>query len=261
MANELKVFENQEFGQVRVVMKAGESWFVAADVCRALDIANPRDAVARLDNDEKNTVVLTDGNRGNPNATAVNEPGLYSLVIGSRKPEAKQFKRWITHEVIPSIRKHGAYLTSEMTEQLLSDPDTIIRIATDLKNERAARLVAEAKVEKLAAANAEMQPKVDYYHAVINSPEAMKTTFVAKGFGFRSAREMNRVLYELGIQYPIGGAWVLYAKYSGLGYTVAVTGQKPNGIGTYSYMAWTQMGRQFLYEKLKEADRLPKQLR
>ena len=120
-------------------------------------------------------------------------------------------------------------------------------------------MVAEAKVEKLAAANAEMQPKVDYYHAVINSPEAMKATFVAKGFGFRSAREMNRVLYELGIQYPIGGAWVLYAKYSGLGYTVAVTGQKPNGIGTYSYMAWTQMGRQFLYEKLKEADRLPKQ--
>lgn len=87
----------------------GEPWFVAADVCRALEIKNSRDAVTRLDDDEKNTVALTDGIQGNPNKTVVNEPGLYSLVLGSRKPEAKAFKRWITHEVIPAIRKTGGY--------------------------------------------------------------------------------------------------------------------------------------------------------
>ena len=107
-------------------MKDGEPWFVAADVCRALKINNSHDAIKRLDDDEKNTVALTDGNRGNPNKTIINEPGLYTLVLGSRKPEAKAFKRWITHEVIPSIRKHGAYMTPETVEEVLMNPDTPI---------------------------------------------------------------------------------------------------------------------------------------
>lgn len=111
--NELQIFENKDFGKVRTVTIDGAPCFVAADVCRALDIANSRDAVNRLDDDEKNTVVLTDGNRGNPNVTVVTESGLYSLVLGSRKPEAKQFKRWITHEVIPTIRKTGGYVNND----------------------------------------------------------------------------------------------------------------------------------------------------
>lgn len=111
--NELQIFENKDFGKVRTVTLDGAPCFVAADVCRALDIANSRDAVNRLDDDEKNTVVLTDGNRGNPNMTVVTESGLYSLVLGSRKPEAKQFKRWITHEVIPTIRKTGGYVNND----------------------------------------------------------------------------------------------------------------------------------------------------
>lgn len=102
-------FENEEFGTIRSVVIDGEPWFVATDVCNALGIANSRDAVARLDDDEKNTVVLTDGIRGNPQKAIVNEPGLYTLILGSRKPEAKPFKRWIAHEVIPSIRKDGFY--------------------------------------------------------------------------------------------------------------------------------------------------------
>lgn len=111
--NDLQIFENKDFGKVRTVTLDGAPCFVAADVCRALDIANSRDAVNRLDDDEKNTVVLTDGNRGNPNMTVVTESGLYSLVLGSRKPEAKQFKRWITHEVIPTIRKTGGYVNND----------------------------------------------------------------------------------------------------------------------------------------------------
>lgn len=107
--NDIKLFQNEQFGQVRVIERDGDPWFVAKDVCEALDLSNVGMALDRLDQDEKITISLTDGNRGNPNTAIVSEPGLYSLVLGSRKPEAKAFKRWITHDVIPSIRKTGAY--------------------------------------------------------------------------------------------------------------------------------------------------------
>lgn len=105
----VKIFESEQFGQVRTVMVDNEPWFVAIDVCKALDISNSRDAISRLDEDEKNTVALTDGNRGNPNMAIVSESGLYSLTMRSRKPEAKQFKRWITHDILPTLRKTGTY--------------------------------------------------------------------------------------------------------------------------------------------------------
>lgn len=101
-----KIFEHPEFGKVRTVMIDGEPWFAAADVCNALDIRNPSQAISRLDEDEKIiTLISNEGNqRGNPNVAVVNEPGLYTLILGSRKPEAKSFKRWITHEVLPALR-------------------------------------------------------------------------------------------------------------------------------------------------------------
>lgn len=110
--NDLHIFENKDFGKVRTVTLNGAPWFVAADVCRALDIANSRDAVKRLDDDERG-VVSTDTLGGVQEMTVVNESGLYSIVLGSRKPEAKQFKRWITHEVIPTIRKTGGYVNND----------------------------------------------------------------------------------------------------------------------------------------------------
>ena len=106
--NDIKLFQNEQFGQVRVIERDGDPWFVAKDVCACLSIANSRDAVARLDDDEKD-VGKTDTLGGNQEMTIVSEPGLYSLVLRSNKPEAKAFKRWITHDVIPSIRKTGAY--------------------------------------------------------------------------------------------------------------------------------------------------------
>lgn len=133
MENQIQVFNNEQLGEVRTVLQDGEPWFAADDVCKALKIANSRDAVSGLDDDERNTVVLTDGIRGNQQKVIVNEPGLYALVLSSRKPEAKAFKRWITHEVIPSIRKHGLYTADE----LLADPDLFIKVLQDLKEERA----------------------------------------------------------------------------------------------------------------------------
>lgn len=114
MNNELQVFNSSEFGNVRVVQVYGEPWFVATDVCRALEISNSRDAVARLDDDEKG-VGSTDTLGGKQGMQIINEPGLYTLVLGSRKPEAKAFKRWVTHEVLPTIRKTGSYKTPKQS--------------------------------------------------------------------------------------------------------------------------------------------------
>lgn len=144
--NQLQVFNNTEFGRVRTMMIKGSPWFVAKDVCECLGITKHRDAVSRLDGDERGSVEV-DTLGGTQQMAAVNEYGLYSLVLSSRKPSAKAFKRWITHEVIPAIRKHGAYMTGETLEQALTSPDFLIRLATELKTEQEARKTAEAQIE------------------------------------------------------------------------------------------------------------------
>ena len=116
---ELQIFENPEFGRVRTTIIDGEPWFVAADVCHALDIGNPSDALNRLDSDERTLVSIEGASNGKP-VNGVNEPGLYSLVLGSRKPEAKAFKRWITHDVIPAIRKTGGYHVPQSPEEQMA---------------------------------------------------------------------------------------------------------------------------------------------
>lgn len=130
---------------VRTVLKNDEVWFIAKDVCDVLEIIKYRDAVSRLDDEERGSV-LVDTLGGRQETTAINESGLYSLIFKSRKPEAKQFKRWVTHEVIPAIRKHGGYLTPQKVEEALINPDTIIMLATQLKEERAKRELDKPKV-------------------------------------------------------------------------------------------------------------------
>lgn len=147
MNNNLQIF-NYNSKQVRTIIKDGEPWFVAKDICDILEISNGRDAVSRLDGDEKDTVALTDGTPGNPNMTIVNESGLYNLILGSRKPEAKQFKRWITHEVIPSIRKYGLYATPDTVEKILENPDYMIEILQKYKEEKQKRLEVENRLKE-----------------------------------------------------------------------------------------------------------------
>lgn len=124
----------------------GEPWFVAKDVCAILGLSNPRTSLALLDEDEKGVHTM-DTPGGKQELTTVNESGLYSLILRSRKPEAKAFKRWVTSEVLPSIRKHGMYATPATIEDMIANPDIIIQLATTLKEERAARAKAEAEVE------------------------------------------------------------------------------------------------------------------
>jgi len=142
----LQVF-NYSDKPVRTLLKDGEPWWVLKDVCDILKLSNNRMVSERLDPDEVNQAYVTDSLGRLQETTIVNESGLYNVILRSDKPEAKQFKRWITHEVIPSIRKHGAYLTPQKIEEVLSDPDTIIQLATELKKERQRRLALEPKAQ------------------------------------------------------------------------------------------------------------------
>lgn len=178
--NELQIFKNPEFGEIRTAKQGDEVLFIAVDVCKALDIKNVTQALSRLDGDERS--MLNIGRQGDTNA--VNEYGLYSLVLSSRKPTAKAFKRWVTHEVLPTIRKTGGYLTPEKVEEVLSNPDTIIKLATDLKEERAKRKEAENRLE-------EAKPKVLFANAVTESDGTILIGDLAK-FIKQNGRDMGQ---------------------------------------------------------------------
>ena len=194
--NELQVFENKQFGQLRAIMKDSEPWFVAADVCKALEVGNPSQALTRLDDDEKFTTIISNEGAasGISSLAFVNEPGLYTLVLGSRKREAKSFKRWVTHDVVPSIRKTGAYMTPETIEKVLMNPDTIISLATQLKE-------LQTKVEQ-------DKPKVQYFDTLVDrnllsnfrdtakdlqvAPKAFINFLLEKGYIYRDNKSRLR---------------------------------------------------------------------
>lgn len=252
--NELQIFTNDTFGEVRTVVKDNEPWFVAADVCRALEIRNNRDAVERLDEDEKD-VVSTDTLGGAQSVTIINEAGLYTLVLGSRKPEAKAFKRWITHEVVPTIRKHGMYATNE----LLDNPDLLIEAATRIKVQREKIAALETTVAVQSQQLAEAAPKVSYYDLILNCKDLISISKIAKDYGMSAVR-MNETLRELGIQFRQGNVWLLYQKYAAQGYTSTKTHEYIGSDGTNHARTatyWTQKGRVWLYDKLKENGILP----
>ena len=183
---------------IRTMEFNGQPWFVAIDVCNVLEIANSRDAVARLDEDEKNTVGLTDGNkRGNPNTAIVSESGLYSLILGSRKPEAKQFKRWITHEVIPSIRKTGGYIAGQET---LSPEELMAKALLVAKQTLAER---DARINELSTANSELTvqnqillPRAQYFDELVDRNLLTNFRETAKELGIAPKRFVNWLIEQ-----------------------------------------------------------------
>ena len=169
--NELMIFNNPEFVEIRTVEVNGEPWFVGKDVATALGYGEGKslaNAVANhVDEEDKGvTELMTPG--GNQKMVIINESGLYSLVLSSKLPGAKRFKRWITSEVIPSIRKHGAYLTPETLEAAILNPDTMIRLCTALKEEQDKRKALEAANATLAVDNQIMRPKADYFDELVD---------------------------------------------------------------------------------------------
>lgn len=253
--NEMKIFTNEEFGEVRTVEIESKPYFVGKDVADILGYTNPSKAIAdHVDEEDKlnNDSLSSLGQRG---GWLINESGLYSLILSSKLPNAKRFKRWVTSEVLPSIRRHGMYAMDELIE----NPDLAINALTALKEERAKRKALELENQVKDQQIAELQPKASYYDLVLQCKDLLSMTEIAKDYGM-SAKKMNKLLHELGVQFNQSGVWFLYAKYQDKGYTQTKTQNynKPDGIqGAKTHMYWTQKGRLFLYELLKQNGILP----
>lgn len=189
MANSIQVFNSEDFGSIRAIKIEDEPWFVAKDVCDALGLSNHRSSIALLDDDERG-VHTVDTLSGEQDMAIITEAGLYSLILRSRKPEAKRFKRWVTHEVLPSIRSHGMYATPQTIERMLADPDTMI---TTLKVLKAERERANALMED----NARLLPKATMYDVAIEADGTMSVTEAARYLS-QLDRNINRKrLYAL----------------------------------------------------------------
>ena len=211
MMNEMQVFTNEQFGQVRTILIDGNPWFVATDVCQALEIN--RTQSRRLDEDEKG-VYSTHTPGGEQNLLYVNESGLYTLVIGSRKPEAKQFKRWITHEVIPTIRKHGAYMTDSVLDQFLEQPEMIYSLAETLVSERDLR-------EKLQRQLDEAQPKLKFFDAYIDPHGCTCLRNVAKLLNMRQNDFIRNLIGgKILFRDPTTGIPLPYGEYQDKGFFI-----------------------------------------
>lgn len=236
-------FENRE---VRMHMVEGDPWFVGKDVADVLGYSETNAMTRRLNDDDFISVKLSGMNM---KSVLINESGLYAAVMGSKLDSSRKFQRWVTKEVLPSIRKHGGYLTPEKIEEALLNPDTLIQLATNLKEERTQRLLAEQRVN-------EMQPKADYYDSILKNKSLMTISVIAKNYGM-SAKGMNALLHDLGVQYNHAGTWLMYSKHQNKGYThtemIPVQGSEKLVPST----KWTQKGHIFIYELLKNNGVLP----
>lgn len=188
--NNMTVFKNEEFGEVRVIEMNGEPWFVAKDVCTILEHSNPTMAIQALDEDERAKLYL--GRQGEANC--INESGVYTLIIRSNKPEAKRFRKWVTSEVLPSIHKHGAYMTPEKIEEVLLNPDTIIKIATALKEEQEKNKILEAANSALTVDKHIMQPKADYFDELVERNLLTNFRETATELGLKQNKFINFLL-------------------------------------------------------------------
>ena len=228
---ELQVFNSTEFGSVRTATVNGEVMFVGKDVADILGYQNgSRDINHHVDEEDRHKVMIFDGNQ-DKETIIINESGLYSLILSSKMPNAKKFKHWVTSEVLPAIRKHGMYAIDERRKQL-----------------ECLALVQRQQI-------AELQPKASYYDLILQNKNTVPITQIAKDYGM-SGRKFNELLHELGVQYKFRKTWLLYQHYAECGYTQSRTyaiDESRSVMHTY----WTQKGRLFLYDLLKNEGILP----
>ena len=254
--SELQIFKNAEFGSIRTLQINGEPYFVGKDVAEILGYSNSRKSLADHVDEEDKGVTKCDTLGGTQEMTVINESGLYSLILGSKLPTARRFKRWVTSEVLPTIRRHGVYAVDEV----LANPDMLIEALLQLKAERE---INQALKETVAVQNqqiVEMKPKASYYDVVLNCKDLVAISVIAKDYGW-SANRMNQYLHQKGVQYKQGNKiWLLYQKYAEMGYTNTKTHSYPGNDGTMHtavHTYWTQQGRLFIYELLKSDGILP----
>lgn len=235
---ELKIFESEKFGKLRTVILDNDVWFIGKDVAEKLGYIDTKSAlIDHVDIEDKSIFKSGDlppldfviPNRG---MTFINESGLYSLVLSSKLPTAKEFKRWITKDVIPSIRKYGMYATMDTIDKMLANPDSAIKMLTALKEEREAKEQAYKTIDMLT-----------------HTGKLYTTTEIAKELGYKSARVLNKKLSDEKIQFKQNNTWVLYSKYAGQGYVSIKQDLKEDGRIIYN-RKWTGKGREFILNKL-----------
>ena len=236
------VFRSKEFGQIRTCTVKGETYFVGKDVTDALGYVNPNKAmIDHVDDEDKLTsrIVMAGQNR---QVIIINESGLYSLILSSKLDSARRFKRWVTSEVLPAIRKNGRYELESKAKELQQQ-----------------NRVLESKNILLEEITAQQKPLTDYARIILSSTQTVTVTQIAQDYGMSPVR-MNQLLFKLHIQHKVGGQWILYIPFLNKGYVQSFSSYflKENGeVQVKVHTRWTQSGRLFLYEELKKAGVLP----
>ena len=237
-----QIFKSKEFGQIRTCMMDGETYFVGKDVASALGYRNAPKAMADHVDDEDKGITKCYTLGGNQEMTVINESGLYSLILSSKLESAKRFKRWVTSEVLPAIRKNGRY---ELEQQ-----------NTQLSNQNR---MLESRNSLLEEITAQQKPLTDYARTILSSTQTVTVTQIAQDYGY-GAVKFNELLFKLHIQHKVGGQWILYIPYLNKGYVQSFSSYfvKSDGeVQVKLHTRWTQSGRLFLYEELKRAGILP----
>ena len=255
--NDIKIFENPEFGSVRTAEVGGKTYFAGKDIASALGYAETAKAIR--EHCKGVSEIDTPTNGGVQKMKYISEGDVYRLITHSRLPEAEKFERWVFDEVLPSIRKHGAYMTDETLHRAITEPDFLIQLATELKEEQEKRRALQSTVAVQSQQITELQPKASYYDVVLNSKDLLSIGKIAKDFG-KSAVWLNKWLHEQGVQYKQGEIWLLYQKYAEQGYTSTKTQPYLGNDGvthTKVHTYWTQKGRLFIYDLLKTNGILP----
>lgn len=231
---ELKIFENEKFGKVRTAVLDNDVWFVGKDVAVALGYSNPSNAVVNhVDSEDKTTYLnQVSGSNYKTKTTVINESGLYSLVLSSKLPTAKEFKRWITKDVIPSIRKYGMYATADTIDKIIANPDNAIKMLTALKQEREAKEQAYKTIDMLT-----------------HTGKLYTTSEIAKELGYKSARVLNKELEDRSVQFKQNKTWLLYSKYANQGFVSIKQDVREDGRILYN-RKWTGKGREFILKLL-----------
>lgn len=262
MSENLKVFDYKN-NKIRTVKLDGKPWFILKDICGVLgmDTSQLKKVADRLEDDEKaRTQITTPG--GVQESWVVNESGLYNIVLRSDKPEAKPFRKWVTSEVLPSIRENGAYITPAKLNELLCRPESVIEMLTTLSEEQKKNAELTAKNKKLAKENEYMAPRADYCDNVLKSTTVTYLpTDIAKEYGW-SAVKLNKVLHELKIIQKVGKNWHLYSHLDGQGlveYKETEYYDHIHGMmNSSSTMYWTERGKAYIYNRLKKLGFFPR---
>jgi prophage antirepressor-like protein len=262
--NDMQIFQNSEFGSLEVLEINRKPWFPATKVAEVLGYKNPQEAIRTHCKGVSETLrgvqtgIKADGTPAMQDVVVkiIPEGDIYRLIVRSKLPSAERFERWVFDEVLPSLRRHGLYAA----EDLIANPDLLIQAATALKEERARTALLTETVAVQKQQIAEMKPKASYYDLILQCKGVLPITVIAKDYG-KSAKWLNAYLKDLGVQYKVGGTWVLYQQYAGQGYTQTKThefvNQKTGLPDSAVNMYWTQKGRLFLYETLKNNGLLP----